>query len=347
MGRAAPAVPSCARASARTTSRTPAWTASASSTPVAVAQVRRRDPLVRADLDHVDAALLAVLVNRAGFERAGVEGPAVDLETLVRVAERDVIDEPLQLLHPRERERRDVRPAQLPLHVRVEHQDVEQPLAARAPERVAEQRDGGVGRSPEPVSAEDARAADVDVGARAPVLVPRDELEAVGGLRLEEREEAPRRERAHPTVLGDGVALIVVALDGDDRDAGLLQPPQPDHGVVHRLGIDLARVEKVAADEDEIDAARDGVVLDHVDPRAREVFRALVEVVAAAAEVDVRDVQEFHNSFGGRGRASSSAGPDGSGRVSSVKLLYDKKRLEVRGQGPERHVFRWLLTSDL
>ena len=50
----------------------------------------RFDLALVVDFDEVRAALLAVLVNRAGFERAGVEGPVVDLELLVRVAERDV-----------------------------------------------------------------------------------------------------------------------------------------------------------------------------------------------------------------------------------------------------------------
>ncbi len=84
--------------------------------------------------------------------------------------------------------------------------------------------------------------------------------------------------------------LVVVALDGDDGYALVAQERETGHRVVHRFGIDLARVEEVAADEDEIDPVGDGVVAHHIDPRAREILRALVDVVAAAAEVDVSDV---------------------------------------------------------
>jgi hypothetical protein len=99
----------------------------------------------------------------AGFERAGVESPVFDLETLVRVAERDVIDERAQFLHSRDGECGDIRAVELAFDVRMQHKDVEEAVAARTPERIGEQGHGGVGGSAEPVRAEDACARNVYV----------------------------------------------------------------------------------------------------------------------------------------------------------------------------------------
>ncbi len=139
----------------------------------------------------------------------------------------------------------------------------------------------------------------VHVRARALVLVPRHEPEAAlrVRLRLQQLNEAPLGERAHPAVLGDGVALVVVALDGDDGDAGVLQEVESGDGVVHRLRVNVAAVEEVAGDEDEINAVRDGVRGDYLVPGPEKILRALLQVVAAAAQMYVREMQEFHRLF--------------------------------------------------
>src|SRR5205823_2642285 len=82
---------------------------------------------VVADFDEVEAALFAVLVNRAGFERAGVEGPAFEFEALVRVAERDVVNERAKLFELLDGERGDGS-VELTFDVRVQHQNVEEAL---------------------------------------------------------------------------------------------------------------------------------------------------------------------------------------------------------------------------
>jgi hypothetical protein len=89
----------------------------------------------------------------------------------------------------------------------------------------------------------------------------------------------------------------VIALDGDDGDARRAQQVETRDGVVHRFGFDLARIEEVARDEHEINLAPDGVGLDYVEPRFGKVLHALVEIVAATAQVHVRDVEELHNNL--------------------------------------------------
>src|SRR5437868_12418105 len=114
------------------------------------------------DFDEVEAALFAVLVNRAGFERAGVEGPAFEFEALVRVAERDVVNERAKLFELLDGERGDGS-VELALNVRVQHQYVEEAFGARVAECFGEDAHRGIGRGAVPVRAEDARALDVYV----------------------------------------------------------------------------------------------------------------------------------------------------------------------------------------
>ena len=108
--------------------------------------------------------------------------------------------------------------------------------------------------------------------------------------RLEQIEEARLRERAHPTVIGDGVAPVVVALDGDDGDARILQKLKPRERVVHRLRVYVATIEEVPRDDDEIHSVRQRVFLYHVIPTAEEILRTLFDIVTSATEVNVREV---------------------------------------------------------
>jgi hypothetical protein len=67
--------------------------------------------------------------------------------------------------------------------------------------------------------------------------------------------------------------------------------------VVHRLRVYVAPVEEVPGDKQEIQFVRDGVFLNYVVPGPEEVFRPLFQVVAAAAEVYVRKMEESHKTL--------------------------------------------------
>jgi hypothetical protein len=67
--------------------------------------------------------------------------------------------------------------------------------------------------------------------------------------------------------------------------------------VIHGLRVNVPAVEKVAADEREVNAVGDGVLLNHVSPCAEEIFRALFHVVTAAAQMYVRYVKKLHNPY--------------------------------------------------
>jgi hypothetical protein len=82
----------------------------------------------------------------------------------------------------------------------------------------------------------------------------------------------------------------VVALDGDHRHAGVPQELEAGEGVVHRLRVDVAPVEEVSRDEHEVHLVRQRVGRNHVVPAPEEILRALLDVVAPAAQVDVRHV---------------------------------------------------------
>src|ERR1051325_2107868 len=171
--------------------------------------------------------------------------------------------------------------------------------------------------------AEDARARDVDVRTFALLFVPRHEREMARFVvrRLKQFEIAPTRERTHPTVIRDRVLLIVIAFDGDDRNPRVVQQSETRHRMVHRFRLNLARVEKIARDEHEINFALNGVKLHHVEPRARKILDALVQVVTSAAEMYIRDMEEFHNDTHTRARGPQTT--DLSALVMS--LLYDRK----------------------
>ena len=83
---------------------------------------------------------------------------------------------------------------------------------------------------------------------------------------------------------------VVVALDGDDGDSCVLEELEADERVVHRLRVYVAAVEEVARDEHEVHTVRQRVADDNVVPTPKEVLRALLKVVAAAAEVHVGEV---------------------------------------------------------
>ena len=86
-------------------------------------------------------------------------------------------------------------------------------------------------------------------------------------------------------MIGDGIALVVIAFDGYDGNACILQSLKTCYGMVHCLRVNVSAVEEVSGDEYEVNAVRDGVILNDVVPGAKEIFGALFQIVAAAAQM--------------------------------------------------------------
>lgn len=84
--------------------------------------------------------------------------------------------------------------------------------------------------------------------------------------------------------------LIVIAFDDDHGDARFHKFAQHKHGVVSRLRIDVATVEEVAGDDDEIDVTANRVALDDLLPRAKKIARAVRQIVPLDAQMNVGDV---------------------------------------------------------
>ncbi len=64
--------------------------------------------------------------------------------------------------------------------------------------------------------------------------------------------------------------------------------------MVHRLRVNVAAVEEIAHDEQEIHTVRDRRVGDDIIPGAKEVFGAFFQIIAAAAEVYISQVKKSH-----------------------------------------------------
>jgi hypothetical protein len=54
-------------------------------------------------------------------------------------------------------------------------------------------------------------------------------------------------------------------------------------------------MEKIAAHNDKIHPFADGILFQNVNPGVEEIARRFVKLVARAAEMNVGNVQEFHN----------------------------------------------------
>jgi hypothetical protein len=87
---------------------------------------------------------------------------------------------------------------------------------------------------------------------------------------------------------------MVFALYINDRDSGVFQQAQARKCVIHRLGRHVSFMEKIAAHYHKIDLFIDSVFLQHIHPRIEKIARALRQLVARAAQVHVRDMEEFH-----------------------------------------------------
>jgi hypothetical protein len=95
-------------------------------------------------------------------------------------------------------------------------------------------------------------------------------------------------------MLAYGIALVMVAFDGDRRDSGLLEEFKAGYGMIHRLRVYVAAVEEISRNEHEINFVRDGVIRYHLVPRPEKIFRALFQIITAATQMYVCQMEESH-----------------------------------------------------
>src|SRR6185295_3639918 len=86
--------------------------------------------------------------------------------------------------------------------------------------------------------------------------------------------------------------LIVVAFDDNDRDACFIELPQHEHRVIGGLRVNIAAIKKVAGDDHEINPAGDGMAFNDFTPGAEKVARAVWQIVALDAEMNICDVEK-------------------------------------------------------
>ena len=89
--------------------------------------------------------------------------------------------------------------------------------------------------------------------------------------------------------------LIVIALDGNDRNSGFAHHRQAFDSVVHRLRRDDTFMKEIAAHYDEIHFLFDAVALQNIDPRIKKITRTRRKLVSCAAEMHVGDVKKLHS----------------------------------------------------
>ena len=116
-----------------------------------------------------------------------------------------------------------------------------------------------------------------------------------GAGRAQQADVPHLRQRLHPRDAVAAVNPVVVPFHGDAGDTGVLQGLEGFDGAGEGAGEDLAGMEQVAGDQDEIDLFGNGVGNDAAE-HAEEVFVALGFTGRGAvgfAEVDVGGMEEF------------------------------------------------------
>ena len=169
-------------------------------------------------------------------------------------------------------------------------------IAALAADRFGQHGDREITARAVPVGAKDAGARQIKVRTTPVGFIPwlHRHIALRIANRLEQVQQPPRRQRPKPTVFRHRLFLVVIAFDREDRNARVLQLPQSDHGVVHRLRVQIAPIEEVSGHQDKIDRLRDRMTHNDIAPGTEEILGPLVHVVAAASQVYVCQVQEFH-----------------------------------------------------
>jgi hypothetical protein len=88
--------------------------------------------------------------------------------------------------------------------------------------------------------------------------------------------------------------LIVIPLDRDDRNSGLLEHAEPGERVIHRFGRDVALVKKVSAYKDKIHIAIDGIFFQNIDPGIEKISRTFGQLIPCASQMHIGNMQKLH-----------------------------------------------------
>ncbi len=88
--------------------------------------------------------------------------------------------------------------------------------------------------------------------------------------------------------------LVVISLDRDDRNSCFLQHAEAGERVVHCFRRHVSLMKKVSAHQHKIHLAVDGISLQNIDPRVEKIPRAFRQLIARAAQMDVRNMQKLH-----------------------------------------------------
>ena len=134
----------------------------------------------------------------------------------------------------------------------------------------------------------------IDVGT-GPLVIGRELGLAFDKLRRQQDQQPADGQKIHPADVVLVVGALVVALDGDAGNAGLLQFLQRGNGLVERQGVDRALVEEIAGQDDKVDLLGDGRI-DDGEKGAGKIIAAFGTVVLLVAEMNVGTVKKssFH-----------------------------------------------------
>jgi hypothetical protein len=84
--------------------------------------------------------------------------------------------------------------------------------------------------------------------------------------------------------------LVVIPLYSHHRDSLIPQELKSRHGVIHSLRVNIPAVKEIPYDEHEVYAIGNRMILDDIMPGAKKVFGPLIQIVAATAQMYVRDM---------------------------------------------------------
>ncbi len=102
-------------------------------------------------------------------------------------------------------------------------------------------------------------------------------------------------QKVHPAHAVAVIGALVVALDGEHRDARSAQPPQAADGVAQGARVDAAVMKEVAGQHDKIYLFGQRRI-DHSPVGAAEIHVAHIVVILPVAQVDIGAVEKacFH-----------------------------------------------------
>src|SRR4051812_22047766 len=86
----------------------------------------------------------------------------------------------------------------------------------------------------------------------------------------------------------------MIAFDRHYRNSPLLKKLQPCNRMIHGLGINISPIEEVSGNQNKVNIICQRMINNYVMPCMKIVARPFVQIVAAAAKVNVCDVKKLH-----------------------------------------------------